>query len=395
VFIEAGPTFTGWMNKNLTQRNIKQKRKGEVEMKKQLFFLLILVLISNLSSLAYAQTSVKPSEVIKMRLAFAGSPQPFSARAHTWWAEEVGRRTGGKVQISLHYGGSLANHSEMVKLVGSGAIDMGESVWAPYNPRVFPLHTVTDGPVIWSKRPVALIHAGMQLEKEFPEVEAENTKVNLKRLTWEGAGISGIIMRNKKVMKVEDFKGLQIRTAGKYLQPPLMKAVGAVPVGIPFPELYDSMQKGMLDGATGTMGLFIGNKLHEVCKYYIDIGIGGDPGQGIMINLDKWKSLPSDVQQVMMQLYEKDFPKVFVEQFAVPDYKRAFDIYKKAGVEIIEFPEAEKAKWKVLEPLDKHVAPWVEDTAKATGLPASRVREILERYKELADKYENIYTDVF
>ena len=105
-----------------------------------------------------------PSDVIKLNLAFAGGPQSFSTRAHAWWAEEVGRRTNGRVKIALHYGGSLAGHREMVKLVGSGAVDMGESVWAPYNPQVFPLHTVTDGPVIWSKRPMALLHAGMLLE---------------------------------------------------------------------------------------------------------------------------------------------------------------------------------------------------------------------------------------
>lgn len=364
-------------------------------MKKTLFFLVAIVVVMAVFSFGPLSSTASAEDVITLNLAFAGGPQPFSARAHAWWAEEVTRRTGGKVKISLHYGGSLASHREMVKLVGSGAVDMGESVWAPYNPQVFPLHTVTDGPVIWSKRPMALLYAGMALEKEFPEVEAENTKVNLKRLTWQGAGISGLIMRSKPIRQVEDLKGLQIRTAGKFLQPPLMKAAGAVPVGIPFPELYDSMQKGMMDGATGTMGLFTGSKLHEICKYYVEVGMGGDPGQGIMINLDKWKSLPPDVQQVMMQLYEKDFPKVFVEKFAVPDYERSIDLFKKFNVEVIVLSDAERDKWKALEPLDQHVEPWVKATVKGSGLPESQVREILNRYKQLADEYEKTYTAVW
>ncbi len=364
-------------------------------MKKSFFFLTGIVAIGTLFLSFQTPSDARAQDVIKMNLAFAGGPQSFSARAHAWWAEEVGRRTNGKIKISLHYGGSLASHREMVKLVGSGAVDMGESVWAPYNPQVFPLHTVTDGPVIWSKRPMALLYAGMQLEKEFPEVEAENTKANLKRLTWQGAGISGLMMRNKPIRKIEDLKGLQIRTAGKFLQPPLMKAVGAVPVGIPFPAIYDSMQKGMIDGATGTMGLFMGVKLQEICKYYIEIGMGGDPGQGIMINLDKWKSLPEDVKQVMTQLYEKDFPEVFVEKFAVPDYEKSIEIFKKQGVETIVLSDAEIEKWKVLEPHDKHVEPWVKWTVKTSGLPESKVREILERYKQLADEFEKKYTAVW
>ena len=305
------------------------------------------------------------------------------------------RRTNGKVKIMLHWGGSLASHREMVKLVGSGAVDMGESVWAPYNPQVFPLHTVTDGPVIWSKRPMALMFAGMQLEKEFPEVEGENTKVNLKRLTWQGAGVSNLMMKSKPIHAIADLKGLQIRTAGRYLQPPLMKAVGAVPVGIPMPELYDAMQKGMIAGATGTMGLFLGQKLQEVCKYQIIIGMGGDPGQGIMMNLDKWKALPKDVQQVMMTLYETDFPKAFVEQFAVPDYHRAKEIFEKNGIEMIDLPDSEIEKWKALVPLEQHVDPWVKATVKASGQPEAKVREILKRYKELADQYETQYTELW
>jgi TRAP-type C4-dicarboxylate transport system substrate-binding protein len=364
-------------------------------MKKTLFFLLAIVVISTLVFIGPLPSAASTEEVIKLNLAFAGGPQSFSARAHAWWANEVTKRTGGRVKITLHWGGSLASHREMVKLVGSGAVDMGESVWAPYNPQVFPLHTVSDGPVIWSKRPMALLHAGMQLEKEFPEVEEENTKVNLKRLTWQGAGISGLIMKNKPIRKIENLKGLQIRTAGKFLQPPLMKAVGAVPVGIPFPLLYDSMQKGMADGATGTMGLFTGSKLHEICKYYIEIGIGGDPGQGIMMNLDKWNSLPPDVQQVMMDLYEKDFPNVFVEKFALPAYKKSFELFKEYGVEVIVLSDAEIEKWKALEPIDKHVEPWLKATVKASGLSESRVKEILNRYMQLADEYEKIYTDVW
>ena len=364
-------------------------------MKKVFLSLMAIVGIGILFFSLLTPSPASAQDVIKLTLAFAGGPQSFSARAHIWWAQEVEKRTGGKVKIALHWGGSLASHREMVKLVGTGAVDMGESVWAPYNPQVFPLHTVTDGPVIWSKRPMALLYAGMQLEKEIPEVEAENTKVNLKRLTWQGAGVSNLMMKSKPVRTIEDLKGLQIRTAGKFLQPPLMKAVGAVPVGIPMPALYDSMQKGMVDGATGTMGLFMGQKLHEIAKYEIEIGMGGDPGQGIMINLDKWKSLPPDVQQVMMDLYENDFPRVFVEQFAVPDYKKAFDVFKDAGVEVIELPDSEIEKWKALEPLDKHVEPWVKATTKASGLSESRVREILRRYKDLADEFEKKYTDMW
>lgn len=350
------------------------------------------------SALLFSFASIHDShaqDVIKLSLAFPSGPQSFTARAHTWWADEVEKRTQGKVKITRHWGGSLATHREMVKAVGVGAADMGDSVWAPYNPQIFPLHTVTDGPVIWSKRPMALAYAGMQLEKEFPEVEAENTKANLIRLTWINPGAINIMTRSKPIRTVADLKGIRIRTAGKFLQPPIIKAAGAVPVGLPFPEVYDAVQKGIADGATGPLGMFLGMKLHEICKYYIVIGFGGDPGQGIMMNLDKWNSMPEDVKKVLVQLKEQDFPKVFIEKFAVPEYQKAMDKLKKQGVETIELPDEELEKWKALEPLDVHVAPWLKRTVKGSGLPEARVMQILNRYKELADKYEKTQTAIW
>ena len=333
-------------------------------------------------------------EPIKLNCAFGTGPQSFNNRCSVWYMEEVGRRSGGKVEITPHWGGVLAGSREMVKAVGSGAVDMGANPWAPYDPQVFPLHTVADGPLPFTKVPCALNYAGIELEKVVPEVEAENAKAGMKRLTYQNGGICDIIMREKPVRKIEDFKGLQIRTAGKYLLPPLVEAVGAVPVFIPMGEVYDALQKGMIDGATGLANLFMGLKFYEVSKYHISIGMGGDAGEGIMINLDVWNSLPADVQKVFMDVTE-DHPEVYVKDFALPDYEHTAQVFKDAGLETIELSDEELAKWKGLVPIEAHVAPWVEFTAETSGLSEARVKEILEIYKQLVDKYAKIYKEVW
>ena len=242
---------------------------------------------------------------------------------------------------------------------------------------------------------MALSLAGMQLEKEFPEVEGENSDAKLKRLTWINPGVINIMMKKKPIRVIEDLKGLQIRTAGKFLQPPLIKAVGAVPVGIPFPELYDSMQKGLVDGTTGPIGMFLGQKLEEVCKYHILIGMGGDSGQGIMMNLEKYNSFPEDVKQVLTQLKYIDFPKVFIEKFAAPEYEKSVATFKEKGVETIVLSDAELDKWKKLVPKDQHIKPWLKRVVKLSGQSESKVMEILNRYKELADEYESQQTAIW
>jgi TRAP-type C4-dicarboxylate transport system substrate-binding protein len=333
-------------------------------------------------------------EPIKLNCAFGSGPQAFNARCSAWYLEEVGRRSGGAVEITPHWGGVLASSMEMVKAVGSGAVDMGANAWIPYDPQVFPLQTITDGPLPFTKVPYALNYAGIELGKVVPEVEAETAKAGMKRLTYQNGGICNIIMREKPIRKIEDFEGLQIRTAGKYLLPPLVEAVGAVPLFLPMPEVYDGLQKGMMDGATGLANLFMGLKFYEVCKYQIEIGLGGDAAEGLMINLDVWNSLPPDIQKVFMDVTE-DHPEVYVKDFALPDYENTTRVFEEAGLETIVLSDEEITKWKSLVPIEEHVAPWVEFAAETSGLSEARVKEILEIYKQLVDKYAEIYKDVW
>ena len=343
------------------------------------------------------EPSPEPSpapEVIKLNCAFGSGPQAFNAQASKWYLEEVERRSGGRVEITQHWGGVLAKTMEMAEVVGSGAVDMGAASWAAYFPQIFPIHTVVDGPVPFTKTPYALQLAGWELEEVVPEVKAEIETAGLKRLTYQNGGICNIVMRNKPVRTLEDFEGLQIRTAGKYLLPPLVEAADAVPLFIPMPEVYDGLQKGMMDGATGLNGLFMGFKFYEVCDYIIEIGMGGDAAEGIMINLDRWNSLPPDIQEIFMEVSE-EHTDVYVHDYAVPAYEEAYGIFEDAGVEIIQLSDEEMAKWKSRVTIDEHVAPWVEFASTTSGVSEERVKEILEIYKQLVDKYAETYTDVW
>ena len=77
------------------------------------------------------------------------------------------------------------------------------------------------------------------------------------------AGLYRLLTTKKQVKTLEDIKGLKIRALGGP-QTDAMKALGAVPTLVPFPDVYLAMQKGVLDGTLTPIGACEIFNFHEV-----------------------------------------------------------------------------------------------------------------------------------
>ena len=101
---------------------------------------------------------------------------------------------------------------------------------------------------------------------------------------------------NKKVAKVEDYKGLILRVSPLY--EPFTKALGAKPVMIPLQETYTALERGTIDGQfTAEYGLpSFGTQ--KVTKYIVSPKFFQVSG-GRFINLDLWNSLPKEAQDLL------------------------------------------------------------------------------------------------
>jgi TRAP-type C4-dicarboxylate transport system substrate-binding protein len=262
----------------------------------------------------------------------------------------------------------LKNAPGVSEAVRTGTADLGDTVWAPYNPEKFVLATIGDFPVGFLDTPLAEWLAAERLAKEFPEFDKELAANNMKRLTYYGVANIHLISR-KPIRKLEDLKGLKVRCSGK-LHPVQLKAIGAVPIFIPSVEAYDGLQKGVIDASTCTARWAVSFKYYETpAKYFIRIGLGGDPGMGVMINSG-------------VCIYKETVEK-------------SYKVMKEAGVEFIDFPKADLETWKKLPVLKEQPEKWIDFVVKARGLSRSRVKEILDRYKELVKEFAQKYPRKF
>jgi len=274
----------------------------------------------------------------------------------TEWAQEIEKRTGGAVKITLFPGGTLTPADKCYDGVVKGISDIGMSVFA-YTRGKFPLTEVIDLPLgyksgVAATRLINLYRSKFQ-PKEFDEV----------KVMYLHAHGPGLLHTKKPVRRLEDLKGMKIRSTG--LSAKVAAALGGVPVAMPMGETYDALSRGVVDGSMAPLEALEGWKWGEVVKYTSEsVGAAYSTGFFVVMNKEKWNSLPPAVQKVIEQVNKEWIEKTGRLWEAIDKSGRDYSL--KRGNEIILLPKEEDERWaRAVQPiLDDYVA-----SMKEKGLP--------------------------
>jgi TRAP-type C4-dicarboxylate transport system substrate-binding protein len=108
----------------------------------------------------------------------------------------------------------------------------------------------------------------------------------------------GFLHSKRPVRTLQDMQKMKIRSTG--LSAKIVQALGAVPVAMPQGEIYEALQKGVVEGTFGPMEVLKGWRQAEVIDYTTDYSEASyTTCMYVVMNLQTWNSLPSDVQQVL------------------------------------------------------------------------------------------------
>jgi len=125
-------------------------------------------------------------------------------------------------------------------------------------------------------------------------------KFNLFVLPGGQTGQDMGLFSNKRATKMEDFKGLRIRTPGWYMD--IMNNLGAAVSPLPGGEVYLALERGVIDAAefsAPAMNYPMG--FDDITKYAIQPGIHQPASQcSVFFNQDAWKKLPEDLKQIVI-----------------------------------------------------------------------------------------------
>jgi TRAP-type C4-dicarboxylate transport system substrate-binding protein len=345
--------------------------KKELEMKTLIKGMLTLIV-----SIIMTVGSTSAQE-FKLQFASYIGDTAAQSRAQEWWADEVEKRSAGRVSVDFFYRGSLLGARDMLQGVGDGRASMGYVANA-YHPAELPLSTIVGVPFMTSNAE-AQMRTFMDLYENNSDFREEWRSKNVHVLFFNPLS-ENILGTREQISGVDDLKGMRIRGLG-YVNN-VLDAVGANPIAIAATEIYEGMLRNTLDGYSGfAFEVVTALKLQEVAPHTTATGTGNYVFAATPINLDLWESMPEDIQSILTEVSMEYQGKV-AEFLAMTEDEVCKTILDSGGT-VTVFSDADVAKIRdAVGP--SIIADWI-DTVNSSGVDAEK---FLSEYKEKLAMYE-------
>ncbi|MDO9536371.1 MAG: TRAP transporter substrate-binding protein [Bacillota bacterium] len=346
--------------------------------RKMVCVLLIIFLIVLLTLVGCGKPSEK--EVFELTLAHFQPPvHEVETVLIQGWIKAIEEATDGRVKITSYPGGTLIPGTEIYEGVVDGAADIGHSCYAYTRGRFPVLETLLVPGLQWPNAKVA-DWVQMDLIKELNPDELKDVKHLFSWTTGRGDLLTKVPVERK-----EDLSGLEIGvTAGERAD--ALRRLGASGVVLPMPEQYEAISRGLTKGVVAPMETLKSFRLAEVVDHVTITPMLYNQLLFMVMNLDKWNSLPPDIQNIIEKVTE-DYYEEVVAGFYDWLAELVFEWLAQEGIEleIIYLSKEEEERWvNDIKPLlDNHIK-YLNDK----GLPG---QEIYNTTLKIIEKNTEIY----
>ncbi len=344
---------------------------------------------------AAAVTSTSPAAqpTYTLRLHYETVPgAPLTAYGWEPWAKAVETATNGRVKMQLFNSDTLfKTKTDAVDAIKADRADIG-MMYAWAFPGSFDL---TDAVCLPFLAPNAEVGSRVTwaLYQQFPEIQAQWKDVKL--LSAWTTDPYFLITTKKQIKTLEDFQGMKMRVTGG-MGVDMMKLLGGTPLTPPMPDCYVNLQKGVMDGMTTNGEATTGFRLYELVKYYTYVPTTSVTQEMIM-NKDKWNSLPKDIQDQIMSVSGENA----AIRFGGSVFDRASvmlpDVIQKGGFERIAYtpPQTEIDRWVAVAGTPLY-AKWVQDMQKQGFANAQAIQNAaISLVKQYSSGKTNTWQDLF
>lgn len=327
-------------------------------MKKYVFFLCLLLLAA--FSIGETPTAQAQEKVVKLKYSNFFPPSHKNSLLSEQWGKEIEKRTDGRVKVTYFAGNTLTPPTQTYDSVVKGIADVGQSLMG-YSPGRFPLTEVLALPLGYSSG-IQATKLTNEFYRKFKPKEFDDTQV----MYFHGHG-PGLFNTKKVISSLDDIKGLRIKANAENAA--IVTAVGGAPVSLPITETYDGLQKGLIDGVLLPIEPIKGWKFFEMIRTIVEnYAMSYTAPIFVVMNKDKWNSLPKDVQEIIAQLNNEWIEKQGLLWTELDKESKEFCIGK--GIKVATAtPEQEAQTTEKMKPI---LTDYVTNT-KAKGLPGDEV----------------------
>lgn len=316
-------------------------------------------------------------------LAFAdgfSSSHPIGAEVVQPFLEEL-EETGPSVNLSVKYfpAGSLGDPDDMLDLMRTGAIDMGQLVPSNQSTQL-PLASVGDLPGV-SENHCQSVEAMSSLMSEGGIVyEEELQRHEVRPVFLASIPNYEIITRDRKIESPEDLRGLALRSGGG-AGDRLVQLLGAGAVAMPGPDVYEGVSRGTIDGALFPPLSVVSYSLQEVTGYATDGLDIMSVTSGFGISDEAWDEMTQDQRDVVAAA-GRVAQGLGCEGLEGADAE-ANALIDEGGAEMVEISEDERKAWtEAAVPIQQEWA----DELDARGLPGG---DVLDAFRTELESLED------
>lgn len=271
----------------LSRQHLQKTKEGRVMRTKIVVVMLVAFVFLLGVGVIFTKQACAQSKITLTYANFTG-PGTFAVVQMERWAKEVEKRTNGKVKVHTFPGGTLLPAKNIFDGVIAGTADIGNFVMS-YQPGRFPVSEAVDLPLGFTSAKAASL-ALYDLIEKYPK---EFAKVKLiTAFTCPPAAF----MTNKPVKSLKDIRGMEVRVAGTGAE--VVKRLGGIPIGMPQSETAEALQKGVVKGVVSSMEILKDFNFAAYCPYATDTKLFVVTF-AVVMNKDKWNSLPADVKNVI------------------------------------------------------------------------------------------------
>ncbi|MFJ8063978.1 TRAP transporter substrate-binding protein DctP [Psychrobacillus sp. NPDC096426] len=342
-----------------------------------IMFALLLLVVTGCSDGKETAKARESKETITLKVAVS-QPASHAINVETFvpFMEKVTELTDGQVEFDFYPAEQLGKTGDIYDLTADGVTDLGLYM-SPYYPNKMPLtNALLTMPGLYSTAYEGTM-AYHELTKQSPLLESDFLNNGVRPIINYAIPVYEYWTTGKEIKVPDDLKGLKVKISGE-LANKAMGSLGASPVNITVSEMYEALERGVVDSISLYAASMKDYGMGELVKYGTEGVSFGGSGVGLVINERVFQGLPKNVQEVLVELGD-EFTESNAKYFDKYNYE-VIQEFKEAGIKVHELSEDEKAEWQKFY-AEIEASFLKEQTNPNIDKTISNYREVVKKYK--------------
>ena len=303
----------------------------------------------------------------------SASAQEVTLRVHTFmppvanpakhfltpWAEKINKDSNGRIKVQIFTAMQLGgNPAQLMQQVRDGVVDI---IWTlpGFTPGVMVKDEVFELPFLHRNTKSTVLAL-----QDFIDIHMKK-ELEPYHVLQVNAHAGTLFMTKEPIHKIEDFKGMKLRTPSR-TSAWIVEALNGAPVQVALPELAPMLSKGTVNGSLLTYEIAPAVKMQDLVDNFTTFD-GPQPRLGttvfmFLMNKQKYASLPDDLKKVIDANAGRN-----LSPFAI----QVWDMIDQEGLKVMQS-----------KPKNKFVTLSAEETARFK----KQVQPVFERFRAEVDK---------